>query len=86
VKRLELWADEPDRKCLRLDRSVISLEPYRRDRHEASRREAYDEGTAIGFFLGLAAAGLVWLILSGALLGVMIGLVGVVVRLATGSR
>jgi len=86
MRRIELWGDDPDRKCLRLDRSVISLEPYRRDRHEASRREAYDEGTVVGFFLGLAAAGLVWLILSGALLGVMIGLVGVVVRLATGSR
>jgi hypothetical protein len=75
MRRVELWTED-DRAPLRLDSRVISLEPYQRDRQETARRDAYDEGTVVGFFLGLAAMALVWLVLSGLLLRVMIAAVG----------
>ena len=76
MRLIQLWADEPDRPPLRLDSRVISLEPIRRARHDDAVHNAYDEGTVVGFFLGVASMALVWLILSGLLLRVMIALVG----------
>jgi tetrahydromethanopterin S-methyltransferase subunit B len=77
MRRVELWTED-DRAPLRLDPRVISLEPYQRNRQEAARRDAYDDGVAVGFFLGLAAMALVWLILSGLLLRLMVAAVGAV--------
>ena len=76
MRLIQLWADEPDRPRLRLDSRVISLEPIRRARHDDAVHNAYDDGTVVGFFLGLAAMALVWLVLSGLLLRVMIAAVG----------
>ena len=81
MRRVELWADEPDRPPLCLDSRVISREPYRRNTLESARRAAYDEGTIVGFYLGVAAAVLAWLILSGVLLRVMVAIVAGVVRM-----
>jgi hypothetical protein len=81
MRRVELWADEPDRPHLRLSPKVISLEVIKRQRHDDQVANALDEGTAIGFGLGLLAALLVWAILSGALMTLMVGLVLVIVRL-----
>jgi hypothetical protein len=77
MRRVELWTED-DRAPLRLDPRVISLEPIRRARHDDAVHNAYDEGTVVGFFLGIAAMALVWLVLSGLLLRVMIAVVGAV--------
>jgi hypothetical protein len=74
MRRLTLWADEPDRSPLRLDSRVISLEPIRRERRDQRVQDAYDDGTTHGFFLGLAAAALAWLFLSGCIVRVGIWL------------
>ncbi|HXJ30606.1 MAG TPA: hypothetical protein VN903_00870 [Polyangia bacterium] len=84
MRRLELWADEPDRTPLCLDSRVMSLEPYRRNSLESARRAAYDDGTIVGFFLGVAAAVLAWLILSGLLLRLAVAIVHGVVWLVAG--
>ena len=75
MRRVELWTED-DRAPLRLDSRVISLEPIRRARHDDAVHNAYDEGTVVGFFLGLASMALVWLVLSGLLLRLLIALVG----------
>jgi hypothetical protein len=77
MRRVELWTED-DRAPLRLDSRVISLEPIRRARRDDEVHNAYDEGTVVGFFLGIAAMALVWLVLSGMLLRVMIAVVGAV--------
>jgi hypothetical protein len=74
-----------ERVPLCLDRRVISLEPIRRARHEHARRDAYDEGTVVGFFLGIAAMALVWLILSGLLVRLAFVIVGAAVSIFTGN-
>jgi hypothetical protein len=85
MRRVELWADERERAPLRLDRRVISLEPIRRSRQEEDRRDAYDEGTVVGFFLGICAMLLVWAILSGLLVRLAVALVGAVYSIFTGT-
>ena len=84
MRLVELWADEPDRTPLHLDSRVISLEPYKRNTLESARRAAYDDGTIVGFFLGVAAAVLAWLILSGLLLRIAVAIVAGVVWLLGG--
>jgi hypothetical protein len=93
MRRVELWADPfdsqarsgqatPDRRPLHLDRRVISLEPIKRARHDDAIRDAFDEGTVVGFFLGVLAMALVWLILS----GLLVHLAVVVVHAVFGGR
>lgn len=85
MRLLQLWADEPDRAPLHLDSRVISLEPIRRARRDEQLRDAYNDGTIIGFYLGVAACLLVLAILSGLLVRIMIALVGGLVWLLTGG-
>lgn len=85
MRRLELWADEQDRAPLGLDRRVISLEPIRRTRDDHARRDAFDEGTIVGFGLGVLAMALVWLILSGLLVRLALVLVGAIISIFTGT-
>jgi hypothetical protein len=75
MRRIELWADEPERPHLRLSPKVISLETAKRARRDEARRAAYDEGTCVGFFLGICACGIVWVVLSGLLVAVAARLV-----------
>jgi len=58
---------------------VLSLTTYRRAHTEQLQyqadRHAYNDGTFVGFCLGIAAAGLAWLILSGVLMEILVMLV-----------
>jgi hypothetical protein len=68
---------------MRADRSnqAHSLSPatFRRMRteqdHYQADRHAYADGQAVGFFLGLAAAALAWLLFSGTLTRLLVRLV-----------
>jgi hypothetical protein len=85
MRLVELWADEPPRPPLCLDPRVISLEPIKRARQADARRAAYDDGTIIGFFLGVLAMALVWAILSGLLMRLAVVLVHAAVSLLSGN-
>lgn len=86
MRLVELWADEPDRTPLHLDSRVISLEPIRRARRDDALKAAYDDGTVVGFYLGVSAAVLAWLILSGMLVSLMVAAVRGIVWLLSSGR
>lgn len=64
--------------------TLIQLHPAQPARYHQAVRDAYDDGVMLGFFYGLLAGAIAWLILSGNLVRLCVVLVRSTLALGSG--